>query len=123
VLAVDELMAPDVGPRRVVVAMRLHAALMALRAGHLVIHLAYERKGYGAFEDLGLDEYVHHAWRLDERRVVDQVSALVGSADARDAYVERLAPRVAAARAARAVMVQALRDAARDRPAVVREPR
>lgn len=76
---------PD-GERRVVVAVRLHAALMALRAGHLVIHLAYERKGFGAFQDLGLQEYVHNVNMFEPARVQEQVRTLVESVDARSRY-------------------------------------
>lgn len=62
--------------RRVVVAMRLHAALMALRAGHYVVHLAYERKGFGAFADLGLDRYVFNCNDFDPDDVLGAVEAL-----------------------------------------------
>lgn len=48
----------------VVVSVRLHGALMALRAGVPAIHLAYDRKGPAAYGDLGLDE-----WCLDVRQV------------------------------------------------------
>ncbi|MFF0817863.1 polysaccharide pyruvyl transferase family protein [Rhodococcus sp. NPDC003318] len=61
---------------RVVVAVRLHAALMALMAGHFVIHLAYERKGFGAFADLGLEEYVHNVNMFEPQRVLQQVEDL-----------------------------------------------
>jgi polysaccharide pyruvyl transferase WcaK-like protein len=57
---------------RVVVAMRLHAALMALNAGHYVVHLSYERKGFGAFQDLGLGDYVFNVHNFNP----DEVSAL-----------------------------------------------
>jgi hypothetical protein len=50
------------GSVSVVVSVRLHGALMALRAGVPAIHLAYDRKGPAAFADLGLD-----AWCLDVR--------------------------------------------------------
>lgn len=47
--------------RRVVVSTRLHGALSSLIAGFPAIHLSYERKGWGAFEDLGLDSFVLNA--------------------------------------------------------------
>ncbi|PFG19091.1 polysaccharide pyruvyl transferase family protein [Serinibacter salmoneus] len=72
--------------RRVVVAVRLHAALMALNAGHLVVHLAYERKGFGAFQDLGLPEYVHNVNDFDPARVHAQVASLLNSLEVREAY-------------------------------------
>lgn len=74
---------------RVVVAVRLHAALMAMRAGHFVIHLAYERKGFGAFEDMGLDEFVHNVNRFEPERVVRQVRLLLSSQEARADYERR----------------------------------
>jgi polysaccharide pyruvyl transferase WcaK-like protein len=41
----------------VVVSVRLHGALMAIATGVPAIHLAYDRKGAGAFDDLGLQEW------------------------------------------------------------------
>ncbi|MDF1835886.1 MAG: polysaccharide pyruvyl transferase family protein [Alteraurantiacibacter sp. bin_em_oilr2.035] len=63
-------------PSGPVVSVRLHGAIGALLSGRPVIHLAYERKGWGAFEDLGLTEFVHDARHFDPRRVVDQVRDL-----------------------------------------------
>lgn len=71
---------------RVVVAVRLHAALMALNAGHFVVHLSYERKGFGAFADLGLTDYVHNVNDFDERLVAGQVRSLTTSKEARCEY-------------------------------------
>ena len=62
----------------VVVSVRLHGALMALRAGAPAIHLAYDRKGPAAFADLGLDDWCFDVRSLDGdrlRAVVDQLSA------------------------------------------------
>jgi polysaccharide pyruvyl transferase WcaK-like protein len=70
----------------VVVSVRLHGALMAIAAGVPAVHLAYDRKGPGAFADLGLDE-----WCLDVRRVdTEGLRAVVGklAADA-EPYWER----------------------------------
>lgn len=72
--------------RRVVVAVRMHAALMALAAGHYVIHLAYERKGFSAFADLGLAEYVHNVRRFSPRVVEGQVDRLRDEPGIREAY-------------------------------------
>lgn len=71
---------------RVVIAVRLHAALMALRAGHYVVHLAYERKGFGAFEDLGLGEYVFNVNGFDPSLVEAVARSLLESSEAREAY-------------------------------------
>lgn len=72
--------------RRVVVAVRLHAALMGLRAGHWVVHLAYERKGFGAFNDLGLGDWVRSVYAFDAADVAEQVRRLMNGGDARARY-------------------------------------
>lgn len=64
---VDMLAAHDLS---VVVSVRLHGALMALRAGVPAIHLAYDRKGPAAFADLGLED-----WCIDVRSVSRTVLA------------------------------------------------
>lgn len=74
--------------RRVVIAVRLHAALMALQSGHWVIHLAYERKGFGAFDDLGLSSHVHNVNSFDPVAIADQVQQLLHDAGARAHYDE-----------------------------------
>ncbi|MFT3874823.1 MAG: polysaccharide pyruvyl transferase family protein [Propioniciclava sp.] len=76
----------DTRPKRVVIAVRLHAALMALQAGHYVIHLAYERKGFAAFADLGIGDFVHNAFSFEPAQVVDQMRTLLTSATARADY-------------------------------------
>lgn len=78
------------GQSRIVVAVRLHAALMALQAGHYVIHLAYERKGIGAFEDLDLSEYVHKVNKFEPERVLLQVRDLASDPSVRSAYVRKV---------------------------------
>lgn len=84
-----ELLAKN-GDVRVVVAVRLHAALMALSAGHYVVHLAYERKGFGAFNDLQLSPWVHNVNSFDPIHVVEQVNALLNDPPARDDYDQRI---------------------------------
>ncbi|OZC70063.1 hypothetical protein CH306_05790 [Rhodococcus sp. 15-725-2-2b] len=98
ILSRPQLMS-DEGQPRVVIAVRLHAALMAIRAGHFVIHLAYERKGFGAFNDLGLEQYVHNVNMFEPVRVMRQVKRLIESPEERALYrstvqsaAERLAP-------------------------------
>lgn len=83
----------DGGTARVVVAVRLHAALLALRAGHYVVHLAYERKGFGAFEDLGLPEYVLPVRRFSPSGAAALTRALVEDADVRAEYDRRIEQR------------------------------
>lgn len=76
---------------RVVVAVRMHAALMALKAGHYVIHLSYERKGFAAFADLGLAEFVHNVRRFDPALVERQVAAILADESERRRYDALLA--------------------------------
>lgn len=76
--------------RRVVIAVRLHAALMAIHQGHYVIHLAYERKGFGAFEDLGLGSFVHNVYSFSVDQVAAQCRELLYSEDSRRTYDEML---------------------------------
>ena len=58
------------------ISVRLHGAIASLIAGRPAVHLAYERKGWGAYEDLGLGDYVHDARRFDPDLVADQVDRL-----------------------------------------------
>jgi polysaccharide pyruvyl transferase WcaK-like protein len=85
ILQRDELMKPA-GTPRVIVAVRLHAALMALAAGHYVVHLAYERKGFGAYGDLGIAEWVHNVNTFDPAEVKDQMIQLTSSSERRAEY-------------------------------------
>lgn len=105
------------GARRVVVAVRLHAALMALDAGHLVIHLAYERKGFGAFDDLGLPDFVHNVNRMDVDLVLEQIRRLSGDAVARHDYdetVRKARPALAESRRALIEEIRTLRPVGSD---------
>ena len=70
---VDLLAARDLS---VVVSVRLHGALMALRAGVPAIHLAYDRKGPAAFADLGLDEWCLDVRSLSRAALSDAVEGL-----------------------------------------------
>jgi hypothetical protein len=60
-------------PRGIVVSVRLHGALQALAAGVPAIHLSYQRKGWAAYADLGLTEFVHDARTFDPATVAAQV--------------------------------------------------
>lgn len=113
VLTSEELMdTGDGSAPRVVVAVRLHAALMALRAGHYVVHLAYERKGFGAFTDVGLPDYVHNVNGFSPEKVLAQVTALVEDPHARERYRNGIASTRAHRDNAHADIVAALRRAA-----------
>lgn len=98
---------------RVVVAMRLHAALMALRAGHYVIHLSYERKGFGAFSDLGLSDYVFNVHNFDPDEVSRLAKDLKGKEELRAKYDASIARASDAAWSSRADIVSSLRSATR----------
>lgn len=100
---------PPRAARRVVVAVRLHAALMALRAGHLVIHLAYERKGFGAFQDLGLDAYVHNVNKFEPARVLRQMNALLEDEGEQGRYIDAVTEALQASKPARRALVENLR--------------
>lgn len=87
------------GAPAVVIAVRLHAALDAIRLGVPAIHLSYERKGWGAFSDLHLDPYLHNAFSFDPNVVAKQADALAEDATE---YWQRLSaalPRVRSLRA------------------------
>ena len=65
----------------VVVSVRLHGALQSLLAGYPAIHLSYQRKGWGAYRDLGLEQYVHDARTFDPALVAAQVEELRADPD------------------------------------------
>lgn len=60
----------------VVISVRLHGALQAILAGVPAIHLSYERKGHGAYGDLGITDWLHEAWTFDPDDVASQATAL-----------------------------------------------
>ncbi|WP_424466755.1 polysaccharide pyruvyl transferase family protein [Pseudoclavibacter helvolus] len=60
----------------VTVSVRLHGALQSVRLGVPSVHLSYERKGFGAYDDLGLSRFVHNAYDFDPEAVRAQVSEL-----------------------------------------------
>jgi polysaccharide pyruvyl transferase WcaK-like protein len=59
-----------------VISVRLHGAVQAILAGLPAIHLAYERKSWGAYEDLGLMQWLHDARRFDPELVAAQAAEL-----------------------------------------------
>lgn len=63
-------------PASVVISVRLHGAIASLIAGRPAIHLSYERKGWGAYEDLGIAEFVHDARSFDPDLVAAQAREL-----------------------------------------------
>jgi polysaccharide pyruvyl transferase WcaK-like protein len=83
----------------VVISVRLHGALMALAAGVPAIHLAYDRKGPGAFGDLGLDEWCFDIRSLDPGALNAAVDKLLSDPQP---YWDRVAEQVPSLRAASA---------------------
>jgi polysaccharide pyruvyl transferase WcaK-like protein len=81
-------------PPGVVISVRLHGALAALLAGAPAIHLAYERKGWGAYEDLGLADYVHDARRFDPGVVAAQAEQLRREPERLWEPIRKAAPRL-----------------------------
>lgn len=71
--------------------VRLHGSLEAILLGVPAIHLSYERKGFSAFKDLGLERYVFDARSFDEREVAERLLEIrVDPA----AYWSAIAPRL-----------------------------
>jgi len=60
-----------------VVSVRLHGALEAILHGTPAIHLSYERKGFGAFEDLGIGEFVHNSNSFDLEKVLKLADQII----------------------------------------------
>jgi polysaccharide pyruvyl transferase WcaK-like protein len=60
----------------VVISVRLHGALQSLIDGCPAVHLSYERKGWGAYEDLGISPWVHNVHNFDPTLVASQVKQL-----------------------------------------------
>lgn len=60
----------------VVVSVRLHGSIQTIRSGVPSVHLSYERKGFGAYADLGIEEFVHNVYDFDPEVVLQQVADL-----------------------------------------------
>ncbi|KAG8150885.1 polysaccharide pyruvyl transferase [Burkholderia catarinensis] len=58
-----------------VVSVRLHGALEAILHGVPAYHLSYERKGFGAYADLGVGHWVANAADFDANAVCDTLFA------------------------------------------------
>lgn len=57
-----------------VISSRLHGAIMSIKEGIPAIHLGYERKSFGVYEDLGLSEFCLPANNLDFNLLQGMVS-------------------------------------------------
>ncbi|WP_286138789.1 polysaccharide pyruvyl transferase family protein [Arthrobacter sp. OV608] len=91
----------------VIVSVRLHGAIQSIRAGVPSVHLSYERKGWGAYEDLGISAYVHNAFDFDLELVVRQTRDLSEDASGYWQAVENALPDI---RAKRQRLVDVLRS-------------
>ncbi|WP_269501783.1 polysaccharide pyruvyl transferase family protein [Burkholderia sp. IMCC1007] len=89
------------------VSVRLHGALESILHGVPAFHISYERKGFGAYSDLRLDNWVVNGADFDPARVVDTLFAAGAPAAFWSAASAGLAP----VRTARACVIDALRAA------------
>jgi polysaccharide pyruvyl transferase WcaK-like protein len=94
---------------RVIVSVRLHGALLSLLAGWPTVHLSYERKGFGAFSDLGLDEYVESVYSATPATVAAKIARIHADPSA---YWKRVTSALPALAAAREEVTASLRLAA-----------
>lgn len=65
------------GSKYLVISVRLHGAIESIIAGHPAIHLSYERKGFGAYEDMKIPQYVHNVFEFSVDDVISQSQALL----------------------------------------------
>lgn len=115
IFSAKELM-EDPEEAKVVIAVRLHAALMAIAAGHYVIHLAYERKGFGAFQDLGIPEFVFNVNSFDADTVAELAHRLRTDEALRAEYHSRVLSTRSSSDAHTAQIVASLRDSIHTHP-------
>ena len=80
-------------PDAAVVSVRLHGALQAVMCGVPAVHLSYERKGFGAFDDLGLGGFVWNARTCPAETVLAAAEMLHADPEV---YWNRLADRTPA---------------------------
>ncbi|WP_028205994.1 polysaccharide pyruvyl transferase family protein [Paraburkholderia nodosa] len=59
----------------IVVSVRLHGALESILHGVAAYHLSYERKGFGAYADLGVNDWVANAADFDATMVAETIFA------------------------------------------------
>lgn len=60
----------------IVLSVRLHGALESMMCGHKTFHLSYERKGFGAFEDMGLSAFVDNVYAFKPESVSARLNEL-----------------------------------------------
>lgn len=70
-MSLKELLAVDTPD--VVVSVRLHGALESVLNGVPSYHLSYERKGFGAYADIGVEDWVANAADFDPDKVIAKI--------------------------------------------------
>lgn len=91
----------------VVVSARLHGSLGFMLRGWPSVHLAYERKGFGAYDDLGVPEYCHNAFDFDVATVRRQVGELL---DSPDGYWAKIGRKLEEIKSLRGLLVRELAE-------------
>lgn len=94
---------------RVIVSTRLHGSLAALMAGYPTVHLSYERKGWSAFADLGLDDFVLSARDATLADIDDRVARITADPDS---YWNQTTGHVAQIQSRRSAITKELRATA-----------
>lgn len=61
----------------IVVSVRLHGSLESILNRKPSYHLAYERKGFAAYNDLGLDGFVQHVSNFNVNEVIDKIKSIM----------------------------------------------
>jgi polysaccharide pyruvyl transferase WcaK-like protein len=95
--ALKDVLADPARRPAVVVSVRLHGSLQAILAGVPSIHLSYERKGWGAYDDLGISRFVHNAKSFDLDLVLSQIEEIRRDPASYWALVDEAKPRLMAA--------------------------
>jgi polysaccharide pyruvyl transferase WcaK-like protein len=90
-----------------VVSVRLHGALESILHGVPAFHLSYERKGFGAYGDLNIGDWVANAADFDADAVAEQILRK----DAVTSFWQSAACGLDAVRTGRDSIIAALRDA------------
>jgi polysaccharide pyruvyl transferase WcaK-like protein len=58
-----------------VISVRLHGAIESLLAGVPAFHISYERKGFGAYQDMGVEDWVINEGDFNVDTIIDTVYA------------------------------------------------
>jgi polysaccharide pyruvyl transferase WcaK-like protein len=78
----------------VVISVRLHGAIESLIQGCPTIHLSYERKGFGAYSDLNIKEFVHNYRSFNVDLVHKQAQGLMNDSSDYWARIESSKKRI-----------------------------